>query len=231
MISPDTLAKLIDHTLLKPDASERAIVQLCSEALDHNFISVCVQPCWVWRAAQELEGSNVRVGAVIGFPHGANITPVKRFEAEQALAQGARELDMVINIGAVKSEYWSDVKADIAAVVEAGHAGNAEVKVILECAYLTEEEKRLLSSMVVNSGADFVKTSTGFGPHGATVEDVRLLRSAVAELGDRCGVKAAGGIRDLPTALAMLEAGATRLGTSAGIALVEAARTAQETQA
>ncbi len=219
-LSPLELARVIDHTLLKPDADERAILQICSEAKTHHFAAVCVQPCWVAVAESALEESGVAVCTVIGFPHGANLTATKVFEAGEAMRQGADELDMVINIGAVKSEAWRAVEKDIGEVVAAAQAGGALVKVILECALLTEAEKRRAAELVARSGAAFVKTSTGFGPHGATVEDVGLLCSVV---GERCGIKAAGGIRDLPTALAMLEAGATRIGASSGLALLRAA--------
>ena len=221
--SPQALARRIDHTLLKPDAPERAIVQVCAEARAHGFVSVCIPPCWVSLAEAELEDSGVRVGTVVGFPLGFNATAVKAFEAEEVIRDGVDDLDMVINLSAVKSAAWPAVEADIADVVRVAQAGGAEVKVILECAYLTDAEKRRAAEIVAASGAAFVKTSTGFGPHGATVEDVRLLKSIV---GDRCGVKAAGGIRDLATALAMLQAGATRLGTSAGVAILHEAEAA-----
>ena len=218
--SPHELAQRIDHTLLKPDAPEADVRRLCEEARAHGFISVCLLPCWVSVAQAELEDTGVRVGTVVGFPLGANATAVKVFEAEEAMRDGAEELDMVLNISAVKSVFWQAVEADIAAVVATAKAGGAEVKVILECAYLTEAEKRQATEIVAGSGAAFVKTSTGFGPGGATHDDVRLLREVAA---GRCGVKAAGGIRDLKTAVAMLEAGATRLGTSAGIAILQEA--------
>lgn len=213
------LARVIDHTLLKPDAPEQAIRQLCAEAREHGFVSVCVLPCWASLAAADLEDSGVLVGTVIGFPLGANTPATKAFEAEEAIRQGAAELDMVLALSALKSGAWNAVEVDITGVVEVARAGGAEVKVIIECAYLNEAEKRQAAEIVAASGAAFVKTSTGFGPHGATVEDVRLLRSVV---GERCGVKAAGGIRDLEAALAMLAAGADRLGTSAGLALLAA---------
>ena len=213
------LARLIDHTVLKPDAPLAAIQQLCAEARQYSFASVCVQPCWVGLCAAELEETDVLICTVIGFPHGANATATKLFEAEEAIRQGANELDMVINIGAVKSQMWQAVETDIQSVVKVAHDAGAAVKVIIECALLTNAEKQRVTRIVADSGADFVKTSTGFASHGATLEDVRLLRSLV---GTRCGVKAAGGIRDLPTALAMLEAGASRLGTSAGVAIVNA---------
>jgi deoxyribose-phosphate aldolase len=215
------LAQFIDHTQLKPDAPEHALRQCCAEARTHGFYAVCVQPCWVSLAAADLEDSGVRVGTVIGFPLGTNAPAVKAFEAEEALRHGADELDMVLNISALKTEAWNALATDIAGVVAVAEAGGAEVKVILECAYLTDAEKRQAAEIVADCGAAFVKTSTGFGPHGATVEDVRLLREVV---GNRCGVKAAGGIRDLATALAMLEAGATRLGTSASLTILAALR-------
>ncbi len=217
-MTPQELAGAIDHTILKPDAPAQAIIQVCAEARKYRFASVCVQPCWVSVAQSELEDSGVLVCTVLGFPHGANAPEVKAFEAEDAIRRGAQELDMVLNIGAIKSELWRAVEADIAGVVNVASAGGATVKVILECALLTEPEKRRAAEVVAASGAAFVKTSTGFGPHGATPEDVALLREVV---GTRCGVKAAGGIRDLPTALAMLQAGANRLGSSAGVSIVE----------
>ena len=211
------MPRYIDHTILKPDAAEPAIRQLCAEARQHRFASVCVQPCWVSLCAALLEDSGVLVCTVIGFPHGANTTIVKAFEAEEADRQGAQELDMVINIGAVKSQHMQDVERTFRAWSSIAHDAGAHVKVIFECALLTLPEKRLVTEIVAGSGADFVKTSTGFGPHGATIDDVRLLREIA---GERCGVKAAGGIRDLQTALAMIEAGADRLGTSASVAIL-----------
>jgi deoxyribose-phosphate aldolase len=219
-LDPQELARVIDHTLLKPDAANRDIARLCEEAWTYGFASVCVQPFWVQTAARALQGSGVPVGTVIGFPFGANTTAIKMYETKQAMKDGATELDMVLSLGAAKSGIWPAVQVDIEGVTASAHAGGAQVKVILECAYLTEEEKRQAAEIVADAGAAFVKTSTGFGPHGATIEDVRLLRSVV---GERCGVKAAGGIRDLDSALALLEAGANRLGTSAGIAIIEAA--------
>lgn len=221
---PAELACMIDHTLLKPDASEASIVQLCVEAAENHFISVCVQPFWVETARRTLDtnsASDILVCTVIGFPHGANVTLIKAEEALRAAKQCAKELDMVVNVGAIKSGQWSIVEEDIRAVVEAGKAESATVKVIIECALLTEAEKRQVTEIVATSGAAFVKTSTGYATHGATLEDVRLMREVV---GTRCGVKAAGGIRDLTTALAMVEAGANRIGTSAGIAILSAAR-------
>lgn len=216
-MTPRELARLIDHTVLKPDAPEAAIRQLCAEARQHGFVSVCIQPCWVSVAAAELEDSGVLVCTVLGFPHGANASVVKAFEAEEAIRQGAAELDMVINVGAVKSGMMQAVERDIQGVVHIAHDAGASVKVIIECALLTDHEKRLTTEIVAGMGADFVKTSTGFGPRGATVEDVRLMRQIV---GHRCGIKAAGGIRDLAALRAMVGAGADRIGTSAGIAIL-----------
>ncbi len=222
-MTPRELAAKIDHTLLKPEADERAVVKLCAEAAIHGFATVCVHPCWVSLAAAELKGSGVLVGTVVGFPFGAQTTFSKGFEAKEAILRGALELDMVINVGMVKSGsqlFWDIVLQDMKAVVAEASAGGAGVKVILECCYLTEEEKRTSAEIVVEAGAQYVKTSTGFGPSGATVEDVHTLSEVV---GGRCKVKAAGGIRDLNTTLAMLEAGASRIGTSAGISILEEA--------
>lgn len=211
------LANVIDHTLLKPDATAVAIDRLCDEAIQLGFVAVCVQPCWAERCVRRLYGSPVSVATVIGFPHGANTTQAKAAEAYEAAEFGAHELDMVVNVGWVKSGMWDDVRTDIDAVVQAGKTFNADTKVILECAFLTDDEKHRGAGLAAEAGAAFVKTSTGYGSHGATIQDVRLLRSVVL---DNCGVKAAGGIRDLDTALAMLDAGATRIGTSSGKAIL-----------
>jgi len=215
------LARYIDHTLLKPDAPDSAIEQLCAEAREWGFAAVCVQPFWVSRAAERLAETEVRVATVVGFPHGATSSAAKYFEAGQAIDAGATELDMVLNLGALKSGHWRTVETDISTVVWTGHEKNVIVKVILECCYLTDEEKRRAAQIVAEAGADFVKTSTGFGPGGATVGDVRLLAETVA---GRCGVKAAGGIRTLESALVMIDAGATRIGTSAGVEIVKSMR-------
>ncbi|MBO8164120.1 MAG: deoxyribose-phosphate aldolase [Brevibacillus sp.] len=207
--------KYIDHTLLKPDATAEMIDRLCSEAKQYDFASVCVNPTWVRRAAGNLAGSDVKVCTVIGFPLGATTPEAKAAETRDAVANGAGEVDMVLNIGALKSGDLELVKRDVAAVVEA--AGDALVKVILETGLLTDEEKVTACKLCVEAGAHYVKTSTGFGPGGATVEDITLMRKAV---GPDFGVKASGGIRDRATALAMIEAGATRIGASAGIAIV-----------
>lgn len=210
------LAKYIDHTLLKADASKEAILKLCQEAREHQFASVCVNPAWVALSAEQLAGSDVLVCTVIGFPLGASTTATKVYETKDAIQNGAQEIDMVINIGAIKSGNWELVKSDIAAVVDAAHP-QAIVKVILETGALTDEEKVKACQLSKEAGADFVKTSTGFGPGGATVEDITLMRKTV---GPEMGVKASGGVRDYEAVMAMIEAGATRIGASAGIAIV-----------
>jgi deoxyribose-phosphate aldolase len=214
----EQFAKLIDHTLLKPDSTRRDARRICEEAREQGFASACILPAWVADATEVLEGSGVAVCTVIGFPHGNAPAGAKAAEAHTAIADGATELDMVINVSAMKSGADLLVFQDIEAVVEAAELGGAIVKVILECALLTDDEKRRAAKMCVEAGAAFVKTSTGFASHGATVEDVRLLRAAV---GDDLGVKAAGGIRSCADALAMVEAGANRLGTSAGVSLLQ----------
>lgn len=215
MTSAD-LARTIDHTLLKPDATAAQIDRLCDEARAHDFAAVCVNPCWVARCAARLRGSRVAVCTVIGFPLGANETTVKAEEARRALAAGAAEVDMVVNLGALKGGDQAAVQDDIAAVRAA--AAGATLKVIIETALLTDAEKTTVCRLAVAAGADFVKTSTGFAAGGATAADVALMRAAV---GPECGVKASGGIRDRAAALAMLAAGADRLGTSAGVAIVQ----------
>lgn len=211
-----SLAKTIDHTLLKAAATEAQVRQLCAEARACGFASVCVNPVWVPLCARELAGSGVLVCTVIGFPLGANRAETKAAEARLAVDQGASEVDMVMNLGAAKAGDWPGVEADIRAVVEA--AGDAPVKVILETCCLTEEEKIQACRAAERAGARFVKTSTGFGTGGATVEDIRLMRRTV---GDRLQVKASGGVRTCGDALAMLEAGADRIGASSGLAIVE----------
>ncbi|NPV26844.1 MAG: deoxyribose-phosphate aldolase [Firmicutes bacterium] len=217
------LAKLIDHTLLKPDATEAAVTSLCWEAQEYGFGAVCVNPTWVSLAARLLRPTSVKVCTVIGFPLGATTTPAKVGEAIEALACGATELDMVINLGKLKSGHYDFVCRDIEAVVGVARECSPPivVKVILETALLTRAEKVTACQLVKDAGADFVKTSTGFGPGGATVDDVKLLRSIV---GPAFGVKASGGIRTLQHALAMVEAGANRLGTSAGVAIMAEVR-------
>jgi len=215
MTSAAELAAAIDHTLLKAEADAAAVERLCAEARQHGFCSVCVLPSRVRLAGRALAGSPVRVCTVIGFPLGANVTEVKVLEARQAVAEGADELDMVLAVGALKDGEESLVRSDIAAVVAA--AEGRIVKVILETCLLEDAEKARACELCVEAGASFVKTSTGFARAGATVADVALMRRAV---GGALGVKASGGIRSRADALAMLEAGASRLGTSAGVAIV-----------
>ena len=209
-------AKLIDHTALKPDTKKEVIVTLCEEAKQHDFASVCVNPTWVETAAELLKGTDVKVCTVIGFPLGANTPETKAFETTDAIAKGATEVDMVINIGALKDKDDALVERDVRAVVEAAK-GKALVKVIIETCLLTEEEKIRACELSVKAGADFVKTSTGFSTGGATVEDIALMRKTV---GPNIGVKASGGVRDEAGMDAMVEAGATRIGTSSGVALI-----------
>lgn len=212
------IAASIDHTLLKPDATADAIRRLCAEASRFLFASVCVNPYWVRLASDELAESGVAVAAVAGFPLGAGETVAKVFETERAIAEGAREIDMVMNVGELVGGNARAVEEDIRAVVVAAHDRGALVKVILETALLNEAQKRLACECARIAGADFVKTSTGFGPGGATVEDVRLMRSVV---GTAMGVKASGGIRTWEDCRAMMAAGANRIGTSAGVAILE----------
>jgi deoxyribose-phosphate aldolase len=211
------IAKMIDHTLLKPDATKEQIVKLCEEAKQYNFASVCVNPTWVATAAELLKGTDVNVCTVIGFPLGANTPETKAFEAKDAIEKGAAEVDTVINIGALKDGNDELVERDIRAVVDAAK-GKALVKVIIEACLLTEEEKVRACELAVKAGADYVKTSTGFSTGGATVEDVALMRKTV---GPDIGVKASGGVRDLQGAEAMIQAGATRIGASSGVAIVQ----------
>ena len=216
----ENIASYIDHTILKQDATQAQIIQLCAEARTYQFASVCVNPTHVKLCAQLLRGSGVKTCTVVGFPLGANTEAVKVFETWDAVDMGATEIDMVINIGALKAKNYAAVLDDIAAVTEAAHEGEAIVKVIIEGALLTDEEKVIACQLSQAAGADFVKTSTGFGPGGATVEDVALMRQTV---GPDMGVKAAGGVRNLQDARAMIAAGATRIGASAGVAIVEEA--------
>ncbi len=208
------LNSFIDHTLLKADATVEQITKLCQEAREYRFASVCVNSCWVRLCSELLRGSGVAVCTVVGFPLGAMIPEAKAYEAEAAIENGATEIDMVINIGALKSQDYRMVAKDIQEVCDAVHEHGAILKVIIEACLLTKEEKVIACLLAKNAGADYVKTSTGFSTGGATVEDVALMRSVV---GDEMGVKAAGGIRDKKTAEAMLDAGADRLGASAGI--------------
>lgn len=225
-MDPLYLASCIDHTLLKPEASKRDIGKLCREAGEYKFAAVCVNPVHVKTARVELDKlacSEVKVCGVVGFPLGASAASVKAFEAETAVADGAAEVDMVINIGALKEGDQALVLADIGAVVKA--ARGRVVKVILETGLLTEEEKVLGCSLAQEAGAHFVKTSTGFGPGGATVFDVRLMKETV---GPKMEVKASGGVRTLGEAMAMLKAGATRIGASSGVAIMEEFKAKEE---
>lgn len=210
------LAKYIDHTLLKADATRPAIEVLCKEAAEYHFMSVCINPTWVKYASDLLKDSDVKVCTVIGFPLGANTSTLKAFEAKEAVENGANEVDMVINVGAAKAGDWDMVYSDIKAVVEAVPA-EVVVKVIIETCLLTEEEKVKACQAAVKANADFVKTSTGFSTGGATVEDIRLMRETV---GSDMGVKASGGVSTTEEAIAMIEAGATRIGASKGIAIL-----------
>jgi len=243
MLTRKALAGMIDHTLLKPQATVRDILALCEEAKENGFISVCINPAYVPLAGSNLDGSGVRVCTVVGFPLGATTTATKAAEAAEAVRSGADEIDMVMNIGALKGDRDDLVEKDIRAVVEAAREAYAKravsmarpvqagarviVKVIIEACYLTDEEKVRACQAAVRAGADFVKTSTGFGSGGATVEDVRLMRRTV---GPSVGVKAAGGVRTLRDAEAMIEAGANRIGASAGVAILREFDAARATE-
>ncbi len=220
---PETLARYIDHTMLKPQTTPQDIEALCQAARRWGFAAVCVPPAYVALAADLLAGTEVRVCTVVGFPLGNTTTTAKVYETLQALHDGAAEIDMVLNVGWLKAGQDQKVYQDMAAVVEHAHAGGARVKVILETGLLTEDEIVRACRLAKAAGADYVKTSTGFGPRGASLEDVRLMRRVV---GPEMGVKAAGGIRTYEQALAMIEAGANRLGTSAGDRIMEEARKA-----
>lgn len=213
-----SVARLIDHTILKTDARKAQVAQLCQEARLYGFASVCVQPVWVELASELLNGSGVLTCTVAGFPQGATLASVKLFETLAAIRLGAQEVDMVINVGAVKDRNTSLVEDEIRALADACHNGKAQLKVIIEACLLTDDEKKLACELAVKAGADFVKTSTGMSTSGATVEDVRLMRSVV---GPRIGVKAAGGIRTSKDAIAMIDAGANRIGASASVAIVK----------
>jgi len=224
MIMPLTeseIAKLIDHTLLKPDATQDEIRKLCEEALHYQFASVCVNPWNVAQSTEILRGSSVKVCTVVGFPLGATLPEVKVFETQKSIERGAQEMDMVINIGALKSGRVGAVEADIHGVVAASHRGGAVCKVIIETCLLTREEKIQAALAAKNAGADFVKTSTGFSTAGATPEDVRLIRETI---GANTGIKAAGGVRTLEDLQKMVEAGATRIGASAGVKIIQQLR-------
>lgn len=213
----ENISSLIDHTLLKAETKKEQIIQLCAEAKEYTFASVCVNPAWVAVAAEQLKGSSVKVCTVIGFPLGASTSETKAFETKDAISKGAQEIDMVINIGALKSEDFKTVQSDIEAVVNAAK-DQAIVKVIIETSLLTDEEKRAACEMAKAAGADFVKTSTGFSTGGATVEDVKLMRATV---GPEMGVKASGGVRSLEDLKQMEEAGATRIGASSGVQIMQ----------
>ncbi len=224
---PVLLSKMIDHTLLKPEATPAQVRQLCQEAGEYHFASVCINPIYVSLANTLLGGTDVAICTVIGFPLGATPWQVKVFEAERAIHSGAAEIDMVIPIGLLKGGDFKDVFADIQAVVEACHKSNALVKVILEMSFLNRRQKIMACLLAQSAGADFVKTSTGFGPGGATREDVTLMRCIVGKP-DQMGVKAAGGIRTLADAQGMIEAGANRLGTSSGVRIMHEAQAGNE---
>lgn len=215
--APSDVAQLIDHTLLKPDATGQEIERLCREAAEHRFATVCVNPVWVSTCASLLRGTPVLVCSVVGFPLGATTTDVKGFETRRVIFDGAREVDMVINIGALKSGDLRTVERDIDAVAQPCRDCGVVSKVIIEAAYLSDEEKVTACTLAKAAGADFVKTSTGFGPGGATVADVALMRRVV---GADMGVKAAGGVRDLDSLKAMVAAGASRVGASAGVKIL-----------
>ncbi len=216
-----SLSHMIDHTILKPAASQSEIAELCFEAKKYHFISVCVNPSYVSLCADLLKDSDVLVCTVVGFPLGATSTDAKVFETQKTIRDGAKEVDMVINIGALKSRDYETVLNDIAAIARACHAGGAILKVIIEAALLTDEEKVIACQLSRVAGADFVKTSTGFGPGGATAEDVALMRRVV---GPSMGVKAAGGIRTYDDAQKMIAAGASRIGASASVKILQGAQ-------
>ncbi|WP_347110375.1 deoxyribose-phosphate aldolase [Paenarthrobacter sp. S56] len=212
------IASYIDHTLLKPEASEADVLKVCAEAAEYKFKSVCVNPIWVKTVKNALKGSGVLTCAVVGFPLGATPSDVKAFEARGAVLDGADEIDMVINIAAARANDRGALVDDITKVAETVHGGEAILKVIIETAVLTDEQKVIACQAAVEAGADFVKTSTGFNGGGATVEDIALMRKTV---GPGLGVKASGGVRSLADAQAMIAAGATRIGASSGIAIVK----------
>jgi deoxyribose-phosphate aldolase len=212
------LAKTIDHSLLRPELTEADVITGCELARKYDVASVCVKPCHVRLATRLLRGSDVRVSTVIGFPHGSNCTDIKVAEAHHAICDGAVELDMVLNIGELRSGNCEYVRADIKAVVDEAHSEGILVKVILENAYLTDEQKITACHLVEEAGGDFVKTSTGFAPSGATLDDVRLMRQNVSP---RIQVKAAGGVRSLEAALNMIDAGVTRMGATVTAAILD----------
>lgn len=218
-LSTAELAAMIDHTILAPNASEADVRRLCAEAREHGFASVCANPVWASVLAEELDGASAVPCVVIGFPFGASATEVKAYEAKTAVAAGAKEVDMVINIASALAGDKEALVSDIKAVADACHAGGAGLKVIIETSYLNDEQKVLACEAAVEAGADFVKTSTGYSSAGATVEDIALMRKTV---GPNIGVKASGGVRTRKDALAMIEAGANRIGASKGIEIIGA---------
>lgn len=220
-ITPGSLARMIDHTFLKPYGTPADIEKLCAEAREYSFAMVAINPAEIERCVALLKGSDVGIGAAIGFPLGQNTVTVKEYETKDAIGRGATEIDMVINVRAMQAGNGGIARNEIASMVRACRPHKVISKVILETCYLSDDEKRLICRIAMDEGADFVKTSTGCGASGATVEDIRLMRAAV---GPAMGVKAAGGVRRLDAALAMIAAGATRIGTSAGVALVEELR-------
>ena len=225
-LTVEKLAKMIDHTVLKPDTKQSKVKQICDEALLYNFGAVCINPVHVEYAAELLKDSDVEVCCVVGFPLGATLSEVKAFEAKRAVELGAHEIDMVMNVGAHRDKNYDLVKSDIEAVVEA--SGPALVKVILETGLMIDDEMIKACEICVDAGADFVKTSTGFGPMGATPHDVRIMRETV---GPDIGVKAAGGIKNFKDAWKLIEAGANRIGTSSGVSIIEDFRWQQYTDA
>ncbi|NMA67738.1 MAG: deoxyribose-phosphate aldolase [Clostridiaceae bacterium] len=216
LIDKKELAKMIDHTLLKPDATKQQIKKICNEAREYGFASVCVNSCYAEFVSDELKGSDVKTCVVVGFPLGSMLTDIKAFETREAIKNGAQEIDMVINVGALKDQDYYYVEKDIKAVVDAA-CGKAVVKVIIETCLLTDEEKVIACQLAQKAGAHFVKTSTGFSTGGATAKDVELMRKTV---GNNMGVKASGGIRDYKKAVAMIEAGANRIGASSSVDIV-----------
>ena len=217
-ITYQQLAKVIDHSLLRPELTEQEVIDGCTLAAKYNTASVCVKPCHVKLSAEILKGTDVKVSTVVGFPHGSNLTSTKLAEAQAAMDQGATELDMVLNIGQLRSGKTDAVREDIQAVCEAAHARSVKVKVIFENAYLNDEQKLLACKLSEAAGADWVKNSTGFAPSGATLEDLRLMRANVSE---KVQVKAAGGVRTLDALLAVIDAGVTRCGATATAAIMD----------
>ena len=222
-MTPNQLAQYIDHTALTAEKNEQDILTLCNEAIEHGFYSVCINSGYIPLAKEKLAGSNVKICTVVGFPLGANLTSVKTFETQESIKAGADEIDMVINVGWIKSQKWDTVKQDIQAVFDA--CDGTPLKVILETCLLTKDEIVKACEICKEIGVAFVKTSTGFNKGGATVEDVALMKQTVGNI----GVKASGGVRDTETALAMIKAGATRIGASAGIAIISGTQDTQST--